>query len=333
MPVVLKPFGSVDWEKKAFQGTAEVRGAPPGVEAMSEDELADALKEGVDVLIADIFVKVTGKAIEGARNLRGIACRSIGIDYLDVRAANRAGVIVTNIRDYCVVAVAEYTMGIILTLFRHIPAAAEAVRRGQWARRYEFAGTELEGKTIGLIGLGNIGQRVATYAKAFGMRVLAYSPHVRKEVAAAVGAKLVSLDELLREADIVSVHTSLRDDNRGLLNEDRLRAMKLGSYLVNVSRGALVDEDALYRVLRDGHLAGAALDVLCAEPPREDNPLLTLDNVIITPHIAWNTGEAKKKAESTIVEQVSAMLAGKVPKHVVNPEVIPVWQRRWSRIA
>lgn len=330
MSVLLKPFGDIEWESEAFRGKLEVRGVPPGVESLTEEELADALMNDVDVMIADIFVKVTEKALKRAKNLKGIVCRSIGVDYLDLDAANKYGILVTNIRDYCVVAVAECTMGMILAMARKMPQAWRAVCEGRWDRRYEFRGMELRGKTIGIIGLGNIGRRVAKLARGFGMNVLAFSPRAGKEIAHEVGATSTTLEDLLRKSDVVSIHTSLRDQTRGLLNEERLSMMKPGSFIVNVSRGALIDEEALIKVLKRRHIAGAALDVLCVEPPAHDNPLLRMENVIVTPHIAWYTDQAKANSESTMIEQIDHVIAGKVPKHVVNLEVLPAWQRKWA---
>lgn len=330
MFVILKPYGSTAWEREAFADLAEVVGAPEGKGALTEEEIALAIRD-VDVLIADVNIRVTRQILKGARRLRAVLCTSIGVDYVDLPAATEAGVIVANNPDFCVVAVAEFTMGIMLALVRNVPQAWWAVRRGDWKARSRLGGMEFAGKTLGIVGLGKTGREVAIRARAFGMEVIAYSPRAGAASAALVGAKLVSIEELFRRSDIVTLHTSLRPETTHLVNRALLQSMKPGSYLVNVARGGLIDEAALYEAVTAGPLAGAALDVLSIEPPPEDNPLLTLDNVLVTPHIAWNTAEAADKARTTLKEQVRAVLGGRAPVHTLNPEVLDDWNRRFGK--
>lgn len=331
MAVLLKPYGSTNWEKKELGKLVEVIGVPEGKGVLTEEEIIKEI-ENVDILQADVDIRVTRRLLKHGTRLRAVICTSIGVDYVDIDAATECGVIVSNNPDFCVIAVAEYAIGMILALIRHIPKAAAAVKEGNWGVRNKLGGVELLGKTLGVVGLGKTGREVTIRAHAFGMKVIAYSPNAGPSVAASVGAELVSLEELLCRSDIITIHTSLRDDTYNLIGNKEFKLIKEGAYFVNVARGGIVDEEALTSALISGRLAGAALDVLTLEPPREDNSLLEMDNVLITPHIAWNTAEAREKTQKKMIEQIKAVLEGKAPPHVVNPEVLPRWKKRISNL-
>jgi len=329
--VLLKPYSSVDWEKKEFNKLIEVIGVPEGKDALTEKEIIEKI-DNVDILLADVDIKVTREILRHAKKLRAVICTSIGVDYVDIDAATEHGIIVTNNPDFCVIAVAEYAIGLIFTLLRHIPIAICVVKEGNWELRNRLEGTELQGKTIGVVGLGRIGREVAKKACALGMKVMAYDPYVDSSSADSVGAKLVLFEELLRNSDIITIHIPLLPDTHNLFGEKEFKLIKKKSYIVNVSRGGIVDEKALARALTSGRVAGAALDVLTIEPPQEENPLLKIDNVFITPHIGWNTREARLKSQSTLIEQVNDVLKGKVPKYVINKKVLSSWKERFKII-
>ncbi|MDD2211911.1 MAG: hydroxyacid dehydrogenase [Clostridia bacterium] len=331
MAVLLKPFGSINWEKQAFKDLLTVVGVEGKKEALSEAEILEKIAE-VDVLQADVDVLVTRKILEEGKKLRAVVCTSIGVDYADIEAATDCGVIVCNNPDFCIIAVAEYAIGMMFALVRQIPKGVQAVLDGKWSERARLGGVEFFGKTLGIIGLGKTGREVAVRAKGLGMNILGYSPHAGRFAAASVGAELVSLEELLQKSDFVTIHTSLRKDTRKLIGAKELGLMKENAYLINVARGGIIDEEALAKVLQQRKIAGAALDVLGSEPPEEGNPLIGLDNVIITPHVAWFTKEASLKTRDTTVAQVNAIMKGDIPLHVLNPEVLPFWEKRISKL-
>jgi D-3-phosphoglycerate dehydrogenase len=320
---ILKPYGDVEWEVKEFAHLADIRNPHCDTEKALADEIRD-----VDLLLADVDIEVTEKVLESARKLRSIVCTAAGTDFIDLDAATRKGIIVTNIPDYCTNAVAEYTLALILCLCRHIIPGTTAVHDGNWENRRFFQGVEVNGKRLGLIGLGKIGTRVAQKCKALGMEIDFYSPSVSGEAALAAGYnKYDSLLELVKNADFISIHTSLRDQTRGILGENEFKSMKPTAYLINVARGAIVDEAALYRALKERWITGAAVDVLTQEPPERDNPLFQLENVIITPHIAWHTREADTRAYDQAKQIIMAIMNNQFPFNVVNPEVRIKWEQ------
>lgn len=327
MAVLFKPYGSFSWEKEELKGLVDFLGATEGKTALSEAEITEKIG-CVDILQADVDIAVTRRVLEQGKRLRAVLCTSIGVDYVDLEAATEKGVLVANNPDFCVVAVAEYTIGLMFALLRRIPQGIGTVKEGKWKERGNLVGVELFGKTLGVIGLGKTGREVGGRGRALGMKVVAYSPHAGASAAASVGAEYVSLEELLGRADIITIHTSLRKDTNKLIGERELALMKEGAYLINVARGGIVEEEALAKALTKGKLAGAALDVLSSEPPNPDNPLLKTGNVLITPHIAWSTAEAKVKTHQTFADQVKAVLQGEVPPHLLNPDALPRWEER-----
>lgn len=269
-----------------------------------------------DALLVRSRTRVTAGVIAAGERLRVIGRAGTGVDNIDLAAATRRGVLVVNAPTGNTVAVAEHTLGLMMALARHIPRADATMEAGQWAKK-QLQGVELQGKTMGLLGLGRIGSAVARRARAMEMTVLAYDPFVTEERAASLGVQLVPLETLLAQADFVSLHVPLTSQTRGMIGRQELVRMKPSARLVNTARGGLVDEAALLEALNAGRLAGAALDVFEQEPP-EDNPLLGHPRVVATPHIAASTAEAQRDAALEVARQVVDVLAGRAPRHPVN---------------
>ena len=215
-----------------------------------------------------------------------------GVDMVDLPAASEHGIMVCNVPDYCIEEVSTHTMSFVLALNRHLLIHNAHVHGGKWGGAPGGAPTRLAGQVIGVVGLGNIGREVARKAQGLGLKVLGFDPYLTPERAAALGVELVNLDDLLRRADYVSLHCPLTDETRHLIGAAQLALMKPTAYLINVSRGPVVDQPALYQALVSGQIKGAAVDVLEQEPPAPDDPLLALDNFIVTPHVASWTTEA-----------------------------------------
>lgn len=249
---------------------------------------------GASVLVVRSGTRVDAELIAAGSSLRGVVRAGVGLDNVDVRAAQAAGVQVVNTPGVNAVSVAELTVGLLLSLMRHIPEAAQHVRESRWDRS-AFLGGELAGKVLGIIGMGRIGTQVARRLAAFDMEILAHDRYLPDEDIRRAGAEPVELDELLRRCDAVTVHLPKTSETAGLLGERELALLKPTARLVNTARGGIIDEDALARALRHGRIAAAALDVFGVEPP-EDSPLLGLRNVLPTPHLGAGTKEAQVRA-------------------------------------
>jgi len=285
---------------------------------LSSEELAEAIK-GVDAALIGAD-ECTAKVFNVADKLKVLATVGHGYNNIDLEAATRKGVVVTNapvMHD----AVADFTLGLIICIMRKIVQADKCVKSGRWREGLSMS-TDLCGKTLGIIGLGKIGSEVAKRAKCFKMHLQYYDVIRQESREKELGIKYVSLEELLKTSDVITIHTPLTPNTRGMIGEKEFSLMKSGAYLINTSRGEVVDEEALLKALKSGKLGGAALDVMAKEPPDPDNPLLTLDNIIITPHIATATPEARRKAELTAIEDVFRVLEGRKPIHILNPEVL-----------
>lgn len=254
--------------------------------------------------------------MERAPNLRVVGRAGVGVDNVDVEAATRRGIVVVNAPGANNLSNAEHALALLLALVRHIPLANESLRAGKWEKSI-FVGSELQGKTLGLIGMGRTGILVAQRASAFGMRLIAADPYVTKARAAQLGIDLVSHDELYRRADFISVHVHRTPETEGLIGHREFALMKPTARIVNTARGGIIDEEALVSALKEGRIAGAALDVFEKEaPPRRD--LLELKNVVVTPHIGGSTEEAQRKAGESIAEQVLIALRGELAPYAVN---------------
>lgn len=270
----------------------------------------DGFIAGVDEVNADV--------IQAADRLKVISRYGTGTDRVDIRAATQKGIVVTNTPGANAAAVAELTIGLMLALARNLCRANRAMRRGEWPR---YTGLGFREKTIGLVGLGFIGREVCRRLHAFGCHLLAADPYVEPAVARQLGADTVSLPELLRRSDFVSLHVPATESTIGMINRKTLMQMKPGAFLINTARGELIDEAALGEALGSGHLAGAALDVFTREPPDKDNDLLQLPQVLTTPHMASRTDDAMTQMGRVAMEDCLAVLSGRRPQHPVNPEV------------
>jgi D-3-phosphoglycerate dehydrogenase len=267
---------------------------------------------------------VTRDAIRAGKKLKAVVCTSCEKDFVDLRAATENGVFVTNVPDFGRVAVAEHVLGLMFAINRKIVNAHLVATSDNWGKSVEFEGTELQGKTLGILGLGGIGTQLALKAKGLGMSIIAYDLYVTADKMSELGVTRVSLETLLKDSDVVSIHVPLTDYTRKLIGEKQLKKMKKSAFLVNCARGAIVDEKALTRALKEGWIERAALDLLEAEPPSIDNQLLTLDNVIITPHIAWNTKKAKEEGRKAVREEITRIIKGKIPNNLVNTRVLEI---------
>ena len=271
-----------------------------------------------DILLTN-KTQLAGGDIGGLPRLKYIGVLATGTNVVDLAAARARGIPVTNVPTYGTKSVAQMTFALLLELTHHVGHHGQSVREGRWTHStdwcyWDFPLVELDGLTLGIVGFGRIGRAVAELAAAFGLKVLACDP------AAGAGppfVRMVELDTLFRESDIVSLHCPLTPQTAGLVNTQRLALMKPTAFLLNTSRGPLVDEPALAQALNSGRIAGAAVDVLSVEPPPADNPLLTARNCIITPHMAWGTRAARARLMKVAVENVRAFLQGK-PRNVVN---------------
>jgi D-3-phosphoglycerate dehydrogenase len=287
------------------------------------DVLAGRLNDGGYDVYVNEGDKVPASVIEQLRVTRLICVARATPDNVDVAAATRAGIVVTNSPGRNAVAVAEYTIGLMLDLLRHITASNRIVMADAWEfRRFsELEGSELKGRTAGLVGVGAIGREVARRLRAFEMRIVGYDPYADAALAASAGVELVSLDQLLGESDVVSIHAAVTPETREMIGAREIARMKPTAYFVNTARAALTDERALYEALRDRRIAGAALDVFVDEPVTRENPLATLDNVLVTPHLGGATREVVTNHSRMIEEDIRAYVGGRCPPRAVNPEV------------
>jgi glycerate dehydrogenase len=266
-------------------------------------------------------VRLTQTELSQLPGLRYIGVLATGTDVIDLHAAHARNVVVCNVPDYSTASVAQLTFALLLELALQVGAHSQGVRSGKWCRSPDFSYTdrpllELEGLTLGIVGFGRIGRRVAALGQAFGMSVLVHTRTLPD--ANPAGGRFVDLQSLLRDADVVTLHCPLTDATRGMINAERLKWMKPSARLINTSRGPLIDEAALADALNAGRLAGAAVDVLSLEPARGDNPLLTAGNCLITPHLGWATVAARQRLMDAVVENVRAFLNGN-PRNVVPP--------------
>ena len=273
-----------------------------------------------DALIVRSGTQVTRPVIQAGFHLQVIGRAGVGVDNIDLEAATERGVLVVNAPDGNSIAAAEHTIAIMLALARHIPLADASLRAHRWERK-RFVGTEVTGKTLGVIGMGRIGREVARRGRGLGMRVLAYDPYVSHEHAERLGVELCDLDHILARADFLTVHVPLTTTTRGLIGVRELALLKPSARVINCARGGIVDESALNNALDEGRLAGAALDVFCQEPPFQ-SPLLNQEQVVVTPHLGASTREAQVAVAVDVARQVLDVLNGKPPAHPINAPFI-----------
>src|SRR6266851_1810465 len=280
-----------------------------------EGKLAAHL-ESADALIVRSAVQVNAELLEHAHKLRVIGRAGVGVDNIDLDAATRKGIAVMNTPGANAIAVAEHTLALMLAMARHIGRANELMHAGKWEKK-SLQGTELKGKTVGIVGLGRVGMEVAKRARVFGMEVVAHDPFVSTAVAKEQGIRMAKLEEVYAASDYLSLHVGLTPQTAGMINAASIKKMKPGVRLVNCARGELIDETALAQALKQGRVAGAALDVFTEEPPK-NSPLTAIENVILTPHIAGSTFEAQEAVGYQIAQQVKEYLKDGVIQNAVN---------------
>lgn len=319
--LVTEAMPLIEEEKKFLEKYADLKLAKSTAEEYLVAEACD-----VDIILV-VYAKITKRIIDSAKKLKGIVRYGIGVDNIDLDAATERKIAVANVPDYCIGTVADHAFAHLLALSRKTLIADKIVRTGEYVGAWtspsdKIKGLDLEGKVLGVFGLGKIGRSVAARAKGFGMKVIAYDPYLNKELVKSLNVELVDLDMLLRESDFVSIHTPLLPETRGMIGEREFKMMKKTAYLINVSRGPLVDEKALYTALKEGWIAGAGIDVYEKEPPDPINPLFKLENIVLTPHIAWYTEGALRRLEMSAVNEAIRILQGRVPKNLVNKQVL-----------
>ncbi len=305
--------GDLSWEPLRTIGEPQVFDRTPADRVVAHAHDAE--------IVFTTRTRLTAQILRQLKKTRYIGVLFTGYDVVDVKAARELNITVTNIPTYATSSTAEFTFALLLELCHHVGLHGEATRAGEWSRSRDFSFwktplVELAGKTMGIIGLGRIGRRVAEIALAFEMRVIA-ADEARSAVPDWPNFRWCEVDELLTQADVVSLHCPLLPQTQGIINSRSLALMKLGSFLINASRGPLVIEQDLADALNDGRLAGAAVDVLSSEPPAPENPLLHAKNCIVTPHIAWATKEARTRLLNIAIANVRAFLDGH-PVNVVN---------------
>jgi D-3-phosphoglycerate dehydrogenase / 2-oxoglutarate reductase len=271
---------------------------------------------GVDALIVRSATQVDAEAIAHANKLRVVARAGVGLDNVDVEAATKAGVMVVNAPTSNITSAAEHTVALILASARNVAQAHSALKAGEW-KRSKYTGVELDEKVIGILGLGKIGQLVAQRLQPFGVELIAYDPYLQPARAAQMGVRLASLEEVLREADFITVHLPKSKETIGLIGDRELHIVKPSVRLINVARGGIIDENALYSAIKEGRVAGAGIDVFPKEPVT-DSPLFELDQVVVTPHLGASTHEAQEKAGTQVARSVKLALAGEFVPDAVN---------------
>jgi D-3-phosphoglycerate dehydrogenase / 2-oxoglutarate reductase len=307
------------WPTEPFREIDGVR------EAAGDPEHLAELARGADAIVTHLAPVTAAVLAAGRDSLRVVGITRGGPVNVDVPAATAAGIPVVHLPGRNLGAVAEFCVGTMICAMRGLPAAAAELSAGRWDAvgfRYDRVGLELRAATVGLVGLGAIGMRVAELLRAFGSRVLAHDPYADRAAAERLGVRLVELPELLRESDVVSLHARLTAETKQLIDESALAAMRPGAVLVNTARGELVDTRALDAALASGHLRAAVLDVFDPEPPAPDDPLPRRPEVFATPHLAGASTQVAEESAARIAAEVAAVLAGGAPTHCVNPEVL-----------
>lgn len=290
----------------------------PGI---SEDELIGVIGE-YDALLVRSQTKVTPRIMQAAKKLKVIGRAGVGVDNIDLDAATKSGIIVINAPDGNTITTCEHAFAMMMALARHIPQAYVKTIQGTWDRK-SFVGVELRNKTLGVLGMGRIGSEVAKRAKAFGMEIIGFDPFMTEERAEKIGVKLGTVDEIIRQADFLTVHTPLTAETKHMIARPQFEVMKKGMRIVNCARGGIIDELALVEAIDEGIVAGAAFDVFEAEPPQADHPFLTHPKIIVTPHLGASTIEAQENVAIDVSEQVLHILREEPFKNAVNMPPVP----------
>ncbi len=316
------PLAEEDIERLHAQGQ---------VVAVDEGDISDRIADYVpfEAIIASAVIPLDGAMMDRLPGLQVIGRLGIGVDNIDLLAATTRGIEVVHTPGAPTESTAEHTIALIYALAKELVYQDHHLRQGRWQVRHERVGRQLKGLTIGLVGLGRIGRRIVELLQPLDLRFLAYDPYIEKAVARDLGVQLLDrLEEMLPQVDILTLHVPLNAGTRGLVDREALALLRESSWLINTSRGGVVDEEALIQALENRELAGAALDVFDPEPPLSDHPLFSMDNVIVTPHRAFYTREGLRQLSKSAVDQVLEALAGKRPAHLANPEV---WDHALAR--
>jgi len=307
--------------KERFDAEVWPEYGPPPKEVIIDkvskvDAIVSLLSDEIDVVVFDV-----------APRLKIVAQMAVGFDNIDVREATKRGIYVTNTPEVLTETTADFAWALLMTVARRVVEADRYVRTGKWKVSWHpsmLLGRDVHDATIGIVGAGRIGSSVAKRAKGFNMKILYYDVVPRPELEKELGAKNVDLDTLFKESDFISVHVPLMNQTYHMVNEEKLRLMKKTAYLINNSRGAVIDEKALYRALKKEWIAGAGLDVFEGEPTQLDNPLLKLDNVVVAPHISSSSHETRSRMAEMAAENLIAFFEGTIPPNLVNPEVLKI---------
>ncbi len=318
---VLYADAPVGWDTTIEEEELAKVGARLKVTRVKQEDDLIAAAQDVDGILTRA-TKVSRRVMEALPRLKVVGRTGIGVDAVDVAAATELGVAVCNTPGFCAEEVADHTMMFVLALARDLPYHQTMLKRGEWSQMYAKSMTTARSLTLGMVAFGEIGRQVAKRAKPFGLRLLAYDPFVKQEVADAFGVTMAPLEQLLKESDLVSVHAPLSKSSYHLIGERELELMPPHACLINTARGSVVDEQALIIALRERGIRGAALDVLEQEPPDPDNPLLQMENVIVTPHVAGSSVESTLVGKRRIAAAVATVLGGGWPERdLYNPAV------------
>lgn len=305
--------GDLSWDSLAQLGELTV------YDRTDEKDIVERIGDAEIILVNK--VPISRDTLEKVPNLKYIGVLATGFNVIDTQAAKEKGIVVTNIPTYGTDTVAQYTVALLLELCHHVGSHSDSVKKGDWTNSidwcyWHFPQVELVGKTIGIIGFGRIGKKVGQICQALGMKVIANDRGSKSDIVA--GARMVSLDDMYAEADVISLHCPLLPETENMINKETIAKMKDGVFLVNTSRGPLINENDLRDALNSGKVGGAAVDVVSTEPINKDNALLKADNILITPHIAWASKEARSRLMDIAVENVQQFKKG-TPTNVVNP--------------
>lgn len=302
------------------------------IRADTPAEFAEGLR-GMDAIITSWGLRIDSQVIDALSDAVCIGVGSVGVDMVDIEAATEAGLVVTNVPDVFIEEVADHAMGLLLDLARRTPTMVRMAKEGDWyqARPLLSKIPRLFGQTLGLFAFGNVGHCMARRAQAFGMRVIAHDPYVSELEITKEGVEPVGFQELLERSDYLSVHAPHNEETEHTFNAQAFAAMPSNAVIINTARGPIIDESALINALKSGEIAGAGLDVLEQEPPASDNPLLSMENVVVTPHVASATTRMRPETRRRVGREVALVLRGKWPMSCVNPTVLPkVALHRWQ---
>ncbi|AZR71969.1 hydroxyacid dehydrogenase [Anoxybacter fermentans] len=309
-------YETLEYEEKVL---AEIDAELLKAQCKTEEEVIEAA-QGVDGLLVQ-YAPIGRKVFESLPQLKVVARYGVGVDVVDLEAATEHGVCVVNVPDYCEDEVSDHAFALLMACARKIVLLNNDVKGGNWDFNISRPVYRLRGRTLGIVGFGKIPRRLAEKAKPFGFEIIVYDPFVDEKVEKEYGVKLVELDELMKRSDFVSVHAPLNENTKHMIGARELGLMKESAFIINTARGAVIDEKALIETLKNKKIAGAALDVAEQEPIAKDNPLLDMDNVIITPHVGWYSEEAQIELQTKAARGVADVLIGKKPEYLVNKEV------------